>query len=39
VSDGFVDGVAGGVPTALALTDSSNSIDGLAGIGFDGHML
>ena len=39
MSDGVVDGLAGRVPTALALTDGSNSIDGLARIGSDGHML
>ena len=39
MSEGVVDGVVSRVPTALALTDGSNSIDGLAGIGSDGHML
>ena len=39
VSDGVVDSLAGRVPTALALTDSSNAIDGLACIGSDRHML
>jgi hypothetical protein len=39
VSDGVVDSFAGGVPTALALTDGSNSVDGLARIGSNGRML
>ena len=34
-----VDGFAGRVPTALALADCSNSVDGLACIGCDEYML
>ena len=39
MSDGLIDGLAGRIPTALALTDGSNSIDGLVRIGSDGYML
>jgi hypothetical protein len=39
MSDGVVDGFAGRVPSALALADGGDSVDGLAGSNSDGYML